>query len=781
MHTKILRFSLVVMLVFALILSSVSCINSNGNGDPSQNIDTANLLPITKNGKAAITVVSSYSKSSEYAKEFNSFLSYFKDSGISFKLSYEASEDQELPEILIGDRINATGEYYVDPHSLGDEGYVVKVVGNKLIVAGGSDESLIKAIRFLSHDIMNLDDSKTDIQNIGVSRSTSLYHRQNYPIKSITVGGNDLAGYEIVIADLYDKDLMYCAEKLHSVLYNYSGYWLGSSIKTSRTGPSIRISVTDDSKDGGFRVFVDGEDLVIACAYPALLTSTFDTFLDEFIINTDKSELSLSGEVYTGDIGVIKYSDFGAVGDGVVDDYEAIKKTHEFANISGITVVAENGKTYNLGQHSSPIIIKTNTVWSGATFIVDDSHVAARSSISLSAVFSIEPNNRANAVHGIKSLSKGQTNVGVSFKSPTLLYIVYDGIKQYIRYGNNADGGASQQEIILVDENGNVDPSTPILWDYPSLTSVTAYSASEKPITIHGGTFITVANQAPREYTYYARNISISRSNVTLDGLLHLIEGEGDTGAPYNGFISIKNCNNILVQNTVLTGHKVYKLSSDSSNSMGTYDITVSVANNVTFKNSSQTNSITDNKYWGIMGSNYCKNLTYDGCTFSRFDAHKGTHNATIINSEIGHQKISIIGSGTLRVENTVVHGNNIVNLRNDYGSTWDGDMIFKNVTLKNTGTATLINATWYNHYFGYTCYLPKNIIIDGITLSRGTSFYVLPKLKNGINTDTVDGGKNKNKIVLTETVSVVSNPNRYSYSISSNTTLYRDVELKED
>ena len=70
---------------------------------------------------------------------------------------------------------------------------------------------------------------------------------------------------------------------------------------------------------------------------------------------------------------------------------------------------------------------------------------------------------------------------------------------------------------------------------------------------------------------------------------------------------------------------------------------------------------------------------------------------------------------------------------------------------------------------------------IDGITLSRGTSFYVLPKLKNGINTDTVDGGKNKNKIVLTETVSVVSNPNRYSYSISSNTTLYRDVELKED
>ena len=67
---------------------------------------------------------------------------------------------------------------------------------------------------------------------------------------------------------------MYCAEKLHSVLYNYSGYWLGSAIKTSRTGPSIRISVTDDSKDGGFRVFVDGEEL----SEPYIQGTTYDRY-----------------------------------------------------------------------------------------------------------------------------------------------------------------------------------------------------------------------------------------------------------------------------------------------------------------------------------------------------------------------------------------------------------------------------------------------------------------------------------------------------------------------
>jgi hypothetical protein len=134
-----------------------------------------------------------------------------------------------------------------------------------------------------------------------------------------------------------------------------------------------------------------------------------------------------------------------------------------------------------------------------------------------------------------------------------------------------------------------------------------------------------------------------------------------------------------------------------------------------------------------------------------------------------------------LTVENTVIHGNNIVTLRVDYGSTWDGDMIFRNVTLKNTGTAVLINASWYNHYFGYDCHLPANITIDGITLAKGSSFYVLPKLQNGINTDTVSGKKNLNKIMLTEKIIVLSNPNNYTYQISQNTTLYQDVELKEE
>ena len=167
MGKKIISILLALTLVFSLVLSISSCapdkiedtenppsgdITDGGADDndvPTEEDDPDKYLPITESGEAKITVVSAYSKSAQYAESFNSFTSTFKDAGIKLTLAYAASDDSELPEILIGDRINAVGDHYIDPHTLGDEGYAIRVVGNKIIVAGGSDESLIKAIKLL--------------------------------------------------------------------------------------------------------------------------------------------------------------------------------------------------------------------------------------------------------------------------------------------------------------------------------------------------------------------------------------------------------------------------------------------------------------------------------------------------------------------------------------------------------------------------------------------------------------------------------------------------------
>lgn len=251
-----------------------------------------------------------------------------------------------------------------------------------------------------------------------------------------------------------------------------------------------------------------------------------------------------------------------------------------------------------------------------------------------------------------------------------------------------------------------------------------ALPIDNQKLTIKGGRFITLANRAESKYTYYQRNISIKRSNVIVDGLEHHITDEQEQGAPYAGFLFINNCAYVTVQNSILTGHKTYETIGAAGEpvSMGTYDIGLNRALNVSFVNCKQSNDINDTIYWGIIASNFSKNLVYDNCTFSRFDAHMGVANATIRNSTLGHQGINAIGSGTFIVENSTIYSRNLINLRSDYGSTWQGDFIIRNCVFvpsdDKKNSPSMIGGSYSgDHDFGYTCYMPERISIENLKI----------------------------------------------------------------
>lgn len=417
----------------------------------------------------------------------------------------------------------------------------------------------------------------------------------------------------------------------------------------------------------------------------------------------------------------VRYGEFGARGDGVSDDIDAIAKAHEFANQHGLPVKADDGATYYIGGKDRTVVIRTDTDFGTAKFIIDDTSVENRRA----HIFEIPSTQETFDLKGITSLKRNQPKINVMLPDTCLISITNSAVKHYIRYGANRNNGSSQTDIFIADREGNVDKNTPIIWDFDQITRITAQPIDKVPLTITGGYFTTIANQAESTYAYYGRGIAIRRSNVVVDGIEHHIIGEGDHGAPYGGFINIGNCANVTVQNSVFTGHKTYRTigSAGTPVSMGTYDISVSRAMNVSFINCSQTNDIKNNKYWGIMGSNYCKNLLYDRCTFSRFDAHKGVANATIRNSTLGHMGINAIGSGTFLVENTTAYGRTFINLRSDYGSTWRGEFVFRNCVFVPAGgkpiTASLIGGSYSGqHDFGYPCYMPERITIDTLYIN---------------------------------------------------------------
>jgi len=418
--------------------------------------------------------------------------------------------------------------------------------------------------------------------------------------------------------------------------------------------------------------------------------------------------------------GFVSYGDFGAKGDGKTDDIDVIAATHAFANQHGYKVKADEEATYYISGKDRTAVIRTDTDFGNAAFIIDDSNVQNRNS----HIFLVSSGHIPFKPQGISSLKRNQEKLDISLPGTCLISVTNSIVKRYIRFGPNQNNGSSQTDIFIVDRDGRVDMKAPIIWDFDQITEITALPIDETTLSITGGRFTTLANSAESKYTYYSRGIAIRRSNVIVDGLEHHITGEGDHGAPYGGFIYVSECSYVTVRNTLLTGHKTYQTigSAGVTVSMGSYDISVNRALNVSFVNCSQTNDIKDSRYWGILGSNYSKNLLYDSCTFSRFDAHMGVANATIRNSTLGHQGINAIGSGIFTVENSTIYGRNLINLRSDYGSTWQGEFLIRNcVFIPGAGkasSASLIGGSYSgDHDFGYTCYMPERITIENLQI----------------------------------------------------------------
>lgn len=487
--------------------------------------------------------------------------------------------------------------------------------------------------------------------------------------------------------------------------------------------------------------------------------------------------------------GLVRYSDFGAKGDGQTDDIDAIAATHAFANQQGLPVKADDGAVYYISGKDRTAIIRTDTDFGTAAFIIDDTNVENRNA----HVFLVSSSLQPFKPEGITSLQRNQEKVDVSFPGTCLITVTDSNVKRYIRFGPNQNNGSSQTDIFIVDKNGNVDMDAPIIWDFDQITEITALPMDEKKLTLRGGRFTTIANQAESKYTYYSRGIAIRRSNVLVDGLEHRVTGEGDHGAPYGGFINISNCAYVTVQNTVLTGHKTYRTigSAGVPVSMGTYDISANRALNVSFVNCRQTNDIDDRTYWGIMGSNYCKNLVYDNCTFSRFDAHMGVANATIRNSTLGHMGINAIGTGTFTVENSTIRGRTLVNLRSDYGSTWQGEFIIRDCVFVPAGgrpvSASLIGGSNSGqHDFGYICYMPERIFIENLHIddSSHPENYQGPAIFANFNPKMKDDTYvEKFPYVVTKEVILrnVTTASGRDLRISDNLFMFKDVKVKSE
>ncbi len=441
-------------------------------------------------------------------------------------------------------------------------------------------------------------------------------------------------------------------------------------------------------------------------------------------------------------------------------------------------------ETTYTGQNLGTITVATDTSWNGVNLIIDDDAicnasgcscvndvgVARKHAYNSQSIFAIDEYGSENYTESltgkITSLSAGATNIGYAPGRKMLVQLTDSNKKIYLRYGSNASNGASVTEVILVDEFGNVDPSTPVQWDYATITGATAYAVDVDPIKISGldaagainASFESYVNNSLSisipHYVSCSRNIAIKRSNATVEGIERFFTEEVANSNVTNKrfaytFITVNLCSNATIKDMLVMNHN--SQSGESGVSQGSYEFSGGNANAVSWINCVTKNMFSSTKdgslvqaypvYRGLFGTNHIRNMYLKGCYLNSFDAHTGAYNVTIEDTTVEH--MNFIGGGDIIIKNVVVYTASqgmAFNLRTDYGSTWRGDVYVDGLTVKyalasgyKPSRITIFNGSYANQYWGFDTYAPQNVTINNFHIQSYTA-----TVSNGVRTETL-------------------------------------------
>ena len=437
----------------------------------------------------------------------------------------------------------------------------------------------------------------------------------------------------------------------------------------------------------------------------------------------------------------ISVQDFGAVGDGVTNDYAALQAAANYAQSSGKRLYFIGGETYKV-LGSTNLTFKCSVEFNNASLDISD----FSAQVVLSTVG--DWTEDATALTAIQASGASSSFVGGWANLPTISeHFVRITTNQYLyQYLGNP---VYRVEDNLVTRFGQL--ASHLKW---AISGATVTKVEKLPFNKHVTEYKNVVFILDdREFT----NAVIVRdaSNIKLENIGFQVDENFIAQTSNPTYLVIFDSGKVEVDGLFFIAPSV------SANGGGfnnfTYGLNLDRGYDFTIKN-----AIGQGDGWGVVGSNFTQKVTFENCNLSRIDYHNPFREyLKVKDCTIGNWGITICAIGDLILDNvifkqsgvTYVDNRGFIRSREDTGGFCDGNLFAKNITLYNglanraflddngSSSEAPITTTPVDYVFWKNVFV-ENLVIDGLVVNLAPILGAALFMKNplSVNYNNVSG-----------------------------------------
>lgn len=451
------------------------------------------------------------------------------------------------------------------------------------------------------------------------------------------------------------------------------------------------------------KVNEEGTELRTECVYETVAVSSYQDIITKVILPCSVENL-LAYNVFE-----VSYSACGAYLDGIHDDYEAIYRAHFIGDLCKCNVVQHGGTIYK--ANSGWIHIKNHNVdLSGSVLKLDSYNRYGFYWLSAVSIWTLQEDVVAALRPQMTEYSTFWGAVETGFPTNGLFVVRHPNA--IVRWNNGEQTTEDRVEIVRHGADGNVYST--VIDTVPDDAEVTFHRYPETQITFKGCTLNIDINMASVAL-YFMR---CERSNAIIRDFIINPTRRTTMNIGYRGAVfSLNECADITMEN--IKGINIAgKPRDEYPRGVAGYILNAISVLNLVVRNCNLLG------YWGCVGLNGAKEITFSGCELNRVDIHDYFRNLTIDSCRIYGQTINFgYGKGVVNVTNCSVLTNwvhQIVNLRCDYGRYFEGIINIANVDAVYTGP------TYFDIVSGITMFSAESAANTGLFMKRYPTINVI-------------------------------------------------------